>query len=108
MGMDSVEIVLRCEEVFGIDLPDDECGQIVTVGDLYRLVLHKLNLPYEPASPQQSAVGISRIDDTFPTLTSWTTRDVWTTVHAVIVDQLQVREEEVTESATFQADLRCD
>jgi acyl carrier protein len=35
MGMDLVEIVLRAEETFGVDLPDDECDQIRMVGDLF-------------------------------------------------------------------------
>ena len=46
MGLDTVEIVLRTEETFNVDLPDDECGMVVTVGDLYRLVLSELELPY--------------------------------------------------------------
>ena len=45
MGLDTVEIVLRTEETFNIDLRDDECGRLVTVGDLYRLVLRKLDCP---------------------------------------------------------------
>jgi acyl carrier protein len=39
MGLDTVEIVLRTEETFNIDLPDEECSKVITVGDLYRLVL---------------------------------------------------------------------
>jgi len=40
--MDVIEIVMRIEEEFAIDLPDTELGSIRTVGDLYRLVLSKL------------------------------------------------------------------
>lgn len=47
MGLDTVEIVLRSEEVFAIDLPDRECALIVTVGDLYRLILDKLHCCFE-------------------------------------------------------------
>ena len=61
MGLDTVELVLRTEEVFGISLPDEECEQIVTVGDLYRLVLTKLNLPYIPSREiETNGTGISR------------------------------------------------
>ncbi|WP_263357163.1 phosphopantetheine-binding protein [Acidicapsa ligni] len=42
MGLDSVELVMRIEEEFGIDLPDAELSSIRTVGDLYRLVMTKM------------------------------------------------------------------
>ena len=34
MGLDSVELIIRTEDVFSVDLTDDECSQIRTVGDL--------------------------------------------------------------------------
>src|ERR1700677_3880962 len=46
MGLDTVEIVLRVEETFGVDLPDDELGSVATVGDLYKLVLSRLDGSY--------------------------------------------------------------
>jgi acyl carrier protein len=46
MGLDFVELVLRTEEVFAIDLPDKECELVCTVGDLYKLILEKLELSY--------------------------------------------------------------
>lgn len=42
MGLDFVEIVMRIEEEFSIDLPDAELGSVLTVGDLYELVLSKV------------------------------------------------------------------
>ena len=50
MGVDTVEIVLRTEEMFNVDLPDDECSRIVTIDDLYRVLLSKLELRYVQAS----------------------------------------------------------
>jgi len=47
MGLDVVEIVLRVEESFGVDLPDDELESAATVGDLYRLLLRKLDGGYD-------------------------------------------------------------
>jgi acyl carrier protein len=41
--LDTVEIIMRIEEEFSIDLPDGELGSIRTVGDLYEIVLSKLN-----------------------------------------------------------------
>jgi acyl carrier protein len=43
MGLDSVEIVLRIEDEFSISLPDDELSSVRTVGELYELVLSKLD-----------------------------------------------------------------
>lgn len=43
MGLDVVEIVLRVEETFAVDLPDDELESVSTVGGLYKLVLSKLD-----------------------------------------------------------------
>ena len=113
MGLDTVEIVLATEEVFSVNLPDDECGSIVTVGDLYRLVLNKLGLPYlaidsKATSSEAITLSKSRLKDQYPGLTSWTAPDVWETLRAIIEEQLQVDLEEITETATFIDDLRCD
>lgn len=43
MGLDAVELVIRIEETFSIDLPDEELSSIRTVGDLYELVLSKVD-----------------------------------------------------------------
>jgi len=44
VGLDAVELVMRTEDEFGISLTDDEASSARTVGDLYRLVLSKLDL----------------------------------------------------------------
>ena len=44
MGLDTVELVMRCEEVFAIDLPDHKLSHIRTVGDLYVLICDELKL----------------------------------------------------------------
>ncbi|MGD0631828.1 MAG: hypothetical protein ABR987_21055, partial [Terracidiphilus sp.] len=44
MGLDSVELVLRTEDEFSIILSDDEAASAITVGDLYNLVLSKLDV----------------------------------------------------------------
>jgi hypothetical protein len=43
MGLDTVELVMRIEEEFSIDLPDWELSSVRTVGDLYALVLSNLD-----------------------------------------------------------------
>ena len=107
MGLDTVELVLRTEETFVIDLPDDECARIITVGDLYRAVLAKLNLPYLPAAEAEALPYRVYISRTFH-VEPWTTPDVWANLKALILDQLQVPEDEIRESARFQDDLGCD
>ena len=42
MGLDAVELVMRVEEEFGIEIPDAEAEEATTVGKLYELVLSKL------------------------------------------------------------------
>ena len=45
MGLDAVEIVLRCEETFGIPIDDEQAGQIATVGQLFEHICAELHLP---------------------------------------------------------------
>jgi hypothetical protein len=42
MGLEAVELILRVEEAFGITLPDSEASRIVTIGDMYQLILSRL------------------------------------------------------------------
>lgn len=109
MGLDTVEIILTTEEVFSIDLPDEECGRVITVGDLYRLVLTKLGIPSsEQEGTAAESSGRNRLPDQFPNLEPWTAPDIWATLVAIIHDQLQIDYEEITQTATFIDDLRCD
>jgi acyl carrier protein len=55
--MESIEIVMRIEEEFAIDLPDPELSSVRTVGDLYRMVLSKL----ETAPPVRPARSFYRL-----------------------------------------------
>ena len=109
MGLDTVEIVLRTEETFNVDLPDDQCSQVITVGDLYRLVLGNLKLPYVPAKEiEAGGHGRNRSHLRMPSLPQWSPSDVWLTLKGIIADQLQVSEEDVTEEAALGRDLGCD
>lgn len=109
MGLDAVEIILRTEEVFDIDLPDDECGQVRTVNDLYTLVLSHLQQEYLPATKiEKQNSGRSRLQLQLGNTEPWNPPDVWRTLKAIIEDQLQVDPEEITPEARFVEDLRCD
>jgi len=109
MGLDTVELVLRTEEVFAIELRDySKLEQIHTVGDLYLLVCEALNLT--PVERPTYDAGRDRLPRGILNLTEvhWTPEDTWATLVAIFVDQLQVRDEEVTFTARIQQDLGCD
>lgn len=113
MGLDAVEIILRTEEVFAVDLPDSDCSKVSTVGDLYRLLLEKLKLPYIPPDDIENPdgptrAGYSRARSQFPNLKPWDPPDVWITLKAIIQDQLQVHDDDIREDARFVQDLGCD
>jgi acyl carrier protein len=61
MGLDTVELVMKVEESFGITIPDAEAEKILTIGDLYRYVLAKLDGPALPASGCLSAAAFYRL-----------------------------------------------
>lgn len=42
-SLDIVELVMAFEDEFGIDIPDEEVGEIKTVGDAVRYIDKKLN-----------------------------------------------------------------
>ncbi len=109
MGLDTVEMVIRAEEVFSVDLPNEECGRVHTVGDLYRLILSKLKLPYISGREiEAQACGRDRSRSKVIGLEPWTTHDVWLTLKGIIWSQLQVDIVDIHEGATFNDDLRCD
>lgn len=43
MGLDAVELIMRIEEEFSIELPDAELVSVRTVDDLYQLILRRLD-----------------------------------------------------------------
>jgi acyl carrier protein len=51
MGLDTVELVLRCEEEFHIQLEDWKLGQMRTAGDLFELICEQLQLPFGSHEP---------------------------------------------------------
>lgn len=42
MGLDSVEILMKVEKPFGINIPDQEAEKIITVGDFHNSVWQRL------------------------------------------------------------------
>ena len=108
MGLDAVELVMRCEEVFEVDLPDHKIGQVRTVGDLYIVICNELGLV--PCENSKVDTGFDRLQRGTLNLTTtqWNPEDVWATLVAVFVDQLCLDPEEVTYVARIGEDLRVD
>jgi hypothetical protein len=108
MGLDTVELVMRCEEVFAIDLPDNELTWVIRVGDLYDLICRKMKL--EPVKSPTNATGISKLPKGVLKITPvvWNAEDVWATMVAVFVDQLCLEPDQVTYVARIGEDLRVD
>jgi acyl carrier protein len=53
MGLDSVEILMKVEDSFGIKIPDREAGEISTVGDFHNAVWQKLDGKYSDCCKSQ-------------------------------------------------------
>src|SRR5262249_7886196 len=60
MGLDSVELVMRFEEVFGITIDDKEAEKLVTPRDVIELVLAKVERSGERACLNQRAFHLLR------------------------------------------------
>lgn len=48
MGLDCVELVMAIEEAFGIDIPDADAANLITVGAMYEFVLSRLKVSDKP------------------------------------------------------------
>lgn len=44
MGLDSVELLMSTEDAFQIHITDEEANKILTVGDLYNLIINKIEV----------------------------------------------------------------
>jgi acyl carrier protein len=123
MGLDTVEIVLRVEETFCVDLPNDELGSVATVGDLYELLLSRLDghhSSYPPFRRIAPVPAASRLAN--PVLTNSDAEhtqkaaqskmrkeaEFWPILKQIIVDQLQIKPEDVVPEAHFGRDLGAD
>lgn len=121
MGLDSVEIVLRAEELFAITLPDDEAGSVGTVGDLYNLICSKLNLTPlgRPITSAELPVITHKEKQLWilakhtplpapPELLPWSPQGVWDALVAVFVDLQGLDREDILPTARIAQDLGVD
>lgn len=121
MGLDAVEMVLRAEEFFAINIDDDEASSVRTVGDFYNLICAKLRVaPFEsPLTPEVLPLATEK-EKVFlflqkqtalpapPEVLPWSSQSVWDSLVAIIVDQLCLDPAEVLYHARFAEDLGVD
>lgn len=121
MGLDAVEIILRAEELFAINIADEEASKVETVGQFYELICFKLNIPplVSPVTPEELPV-ITRREKAFLFLSRrtplpapaavlpWSAQSVWDCVIAIFVDQQALRAKDVTYNARIAKDLGVD
>jgi hypothetical protein len=121
MGLDAVEIILRAEELFSIEIGDEEAAGVETVGNFYELICSKLDLfPLQSPVTSEELPVITQHERVFRILSRpvpllpprevlpWSPQSVWDCIVAVFVDQQGLRVEEITFSARIAKDLGVD
>jgi hypothetical protein len=122
MGLDAVEIILRTEELFAIEISDDEAAVVRTVGDLYQLICAKLSVPpLESPTTSEALPVITQYEKVLfflrrqtqhlpaPTeVLPWSSQSVWDCMVAIFVDQQGLKPEEITCVARIAQDLGVD
>lgn len=121
MGLDGVEIILRTEELFNIEIGDEEAASVETVGEFYKLICSKLQIsPLQSPATSRELPVISQDHKIFWFLSRsiqlpapadvlpWSSQSVWDCVVAVFVDQQGLRVEEVVYYARIATDLGVD
>jgi hypothetical protein len=96
MGLDAVEMVLRTEELFVINIGDDEAASVRTVGDFYNLICEKLDVPLlqNPVTPANLPV-VTEKEKVFlflqkqtplpapPEVLPWSPQSVWDSLSSI-------------------------
>ena len=104
MALDVVELVIRCEEAFGVGLEDrHQLDPTRTVGELFEFICDRLNVP--PSPDQLQPVNRSASPRPIATMDGWTREAVWFELVRICVDQFQVAADQVTYTARFVDDL---
>jgi hypothetical protein len=121
MGLDAVEIVLRVEELFGIEISDDQAASVRTVGAFYELICAKLNvIPLASPVTSEELPTITQREKLFlflarhtplpapPEVLPWSPQSAWDCLVAVLVDQQELKLGQVKYDATLVDDLGID
>ncbi|HXM17859.1 MAG TPA: hypothetical protein VN934_03510 [Candidatus Tumulicola sp.] len=91
MGLDMLELIMGIEEEFQIDIDDEKTAELLTVGDLYNLIVSELDNAHR--------LGRGK---------SWTKEEAWEAMCRVIVAQIGVKRAEINSEARIVADLGVD
>lgn len=118
MGLDAVEIVLRAEELFGIEISESEGALVRTVGDFYRLICAKLGITALQAPTTSEVLPvITHREKTFLFLSRhtplpaplevlpWSPQSVWDCVVAIFVDQQGLKPSRILYRSDIHQDL---
>jgi len=121
MGLDAVEIILRAEELFAIEVQDEEAARVETVGQFYELICSKLEIsPLESPITSKELPVITHHEKVFlllgrPThlpapvgVLPWSPQSVWDCVVAIFVDQQGLKTKDVIYAARIVKDLGVD
>jgi len=121
MGLDAVEIILRAEELFAIEIGDEEAARVETVGQFYELICSKLQIPplLSPVTSELLPVITSHekrfLFLSHPTrlpvpaeVLPWSPQSVWDCVVAIFVDQQGLKANDVIYPARIAKDLGVD
>jgi len=120
MGLDSVEILMKVEQTFGISIPGEEAEKIITVGDFHNAVWRHLEGKHSDKRKSQSILFKLRqsLLDTFNLSTkdvkpgsciNVTNRtEVETVINHIIADMAGLELDEVTPAKKIGDDLGID
>jgi acyl carrier protein len=104
MGLDVVELVIRCEEEFGVELDSHLLESTRTVGELFEIICAQLNLS-DPDTLQP--INRPSVPRPIAVTDGWTRDAVWAELVRLIADQFQVAPDRITYTASF-LDLGAD
>ena len=81
MGLDGVELIMRIEEEFDIEIPDEDAERLTTVGSIADYVAERSQAPLRRHP------------------------EIWERVRAIVIDELAVPENKVVRDARLVQDL---
>jgi len=86
MSLDTVEFVVRVEQKFGIEIPNDDAPQLAILGDMHEYILQSLRRRGDDPDEER----------------------VWETLKEIVIDLLGVPPDDVTKTAHIVTDLGAD